>query len=723
MYHNTNQLYYSFRQVAIKCQYKDAAGISKNCIDPDLESQNPFLTLSRDECKQLGTADATITYRACNDNPEVFTPISTKNAIRFRKEVIVEPSNWDNKIDPKKCRIYTLQDTFDLCKESTVIDIEMDGILTKPFPNYCRCYLYREANINITTNPPTVNPTINPTAKPTDKPTAKPTIKPTADLTAKPTCKHDPVEPTVEPTAEPTKYPTAEPTVEPTAEPTKYPTAEPTKYPTAEPTKYPTAEPTKYPTAEPTKYPTAEPTKYPTAEPTKYPTAEPTKYPTAEPTKYPTAEPTKYPTAEPTKYPTAEPTKYPTAEPTKYPTAEPTKYPTVEPTKYPTAEPTKYPTAEPTKYPTAEPTKYPTSEPTKYPTAEPTAEPTIDSCEIYFTELADPVDEPNAGYIEIKAACPGKLVNNIVVVTQKGNDFVQLPLNIVVPNDGFIIICVDKHTFTETFGKTCDIEDSNIFPEGKYPIALVKPLPEKEILDIYGYRDEDLPHDIIFTDGRAVRDTSYTEGSSDTFNPTLWHIIPGEGSDTASTHDVDPRVWVNPPLKLFFTEFADPVDGKAKRFIELYSPNKRNYKIVEDLAIIKFHTNSVSYDSLSLKGKTINENGFLVLCNSDWSDKCTDVITTCSLFTSPGTKKFSLAGCNHHTDEYCLTIDVYGLGADQNVHNYTDGRAVRRKNGVNPLPCNVFDIGDWFVIPGLSGIGQVNSSDTDPGEWNDTYQH
>ncbi len=81
----------------------------------------------------------------CNDNMVAFTPIAGVNDIRFRTGVSVEPSGWDDPIPANQCRTYELNETIDLCKDNRVIDIEMEGILDKSRPNYCRCYLYKDA--------------------------------------------------------------------------------------------------------------------------------------------------------------------------------------------------------------------------------------------------------------------------------------------------------------------------------------------------------------------------------------------------------------------------------------------------------------------------------------------------------------------------------------------------------------------------------------------------
>ena len=51
-------------------------------------------------------------------------------------------------------------------------------------------------------------------------------------------------------------------------------------------------------------------------------------------------------------------------------------------------------------------------------------------------------------------------------------------------------------------------------------------------------------------------------------------------------------------------EFCDPSDDKSKRMVELFSPNKRNYKIEKDLIVMKWEGSSVypSYSYQLLKG-------------------------------------------------------------------------------------------------------------------------
>lgn len=144
-------------------------------MDNSEETNRPFLSLTTEECRERKTVPATITYRMCNDNNFSFNPISAKHAIRYEGNT-VKPSYWDFRLDPNECRNYVLSETIDLCDEKRVIDIEMDGNLDKAFPRYCRCYLYKEMNIELKTleEPPkqTAAPTQSPKVPVAEPPSA-----------------------------------------------------------------------------------------------------------------------------------------------------------------------------------------------------------------------------------------------------------------------------------------------------------------------------------------------------------------------------------------------------------------------------------------------------------------------------------------------------------------------------------------------------------------------
>lgn len=183
-----------------------------SCLDTNLTTNRSFLSISKEECSIRRSVPAKIRYRVCNDNDAPFKPIKSKNDIRFRRERSVKPDNWDNQIAARSCREHQITENIDLCKATRVVDNEFDGIIVgQAQPNYCRCYLYKESNLDIYTP--------SPVARRTSPPTKRPTFSPR----------------TRSPTRNPTKYPT----FSPTRNPTKYPTRNPTKYPTQAPTRNP----------------------------------------------------------------------------------------------------------------------------------------------------------------------------------------------------------------------------------------------------------------------------------------------------------------------------------------------------------------------------------------------------------------------------------------------------------------------------------------------------
>ena len=177
----------------------------------------------------------------------------------------------------------------------------------------------------------------------------------------------------------------------------------------------------------------------------------------------------------------------------------------------------------------------------------------------------------------------------------------------------------------------------------------------------------------------------------------------------------DPCEWKEIPLILSLSEFCDPVDDKNKRFIELYSPNKKDYKIDDDLILMKWDgTNpNPSYVFQPLKGAEINEDGFLVLCITWYvwgSDKC-EVSTGYNSFVAlSGTEHIALAECAHPYAN-CNCIDTFGVpGVDPTLTGqvFTDGRAARHPDSI-AYPSKIFNIGQWVITP------NVSSDKCDPG--------
>merc|ERR1711915_74139 len=166
-------------------------------------------------------------------------------------------------------------------------------------------------------------------------------------------------------------------------------------------------------------------------------------------------------------------------------------------------------------------------------------------------------------------------------------------------------------------------------------------------------------------------------------------------------------------LKLFFTELADPYDDDSRRFIELYSPNRRNYIIRENLYIFRHGATSNNVIGwLHLKGIRIDGNGFAVLCVTNWTNKCTAVTGYQSIVYSPGIYSFTLQKCVNAPTGACARIDSYGIGQFSVDSSYENGRAVRRIDA-QPMPSYHFYLSHWYVFKGVTSI------ECDPGEWED----
>jgi len=223
-------------------------------------------------------------------------------------------------------------------------------------------------------------------------------------------------------------------------------------------------------------------------------------------------------------------------------------------------------------------------------------------------------------------------------------------------------------------------------------------------LDIYGYPGSSLAYtDHVYDECRAVRKMNYPYGQSP-FNPDIWEVICLSFSfNTQPGEECDPRVWKEVPLVLFFTEFCDPEDDKSKRMIELYSPNKRDYKIEHDLIVMKYEGTSPypSYAFQSLKGQVVDGKGYVVMCMNWYSygrDTCTLITGYNGITSFSGTEHFALAGCEFPSND-CECIDMYGspgLDARGKPQDFSDGKAFRLRTV--PAPRKIFDIGHWVVV-------------------------
>lgn len=230
--------------------------------------------------------------------------------------------------------------------------------------------------------------------------------------------------------------------------------------------------------------------------------------------------------------------------------------------------------------------------------------------------------------------------------------------------------------------------------------------------------------DSNFTDGRGVRLTR-ANVPDPVWNINNWRFFSGSPEAIGS----DPHVWTDSfpegPLILFITEIADPTESK-NNLVELYSPNKRNYVIQDDLQlVIGFKSYfPLSSPSINLKGKTINDEGFIVFCleGSNWSD------AQCG-YKSPATPAAgsipsSIDGHNHVAiikgdilpivNAPVDIVDIYGRPNpyNENEQSFEDCRAVRKKFVVDPK--STWNAGDWTVVCDPSSFATP-----DPNVWID----
>merc|ERR1712038_1878044 len=146
-----------------------------------------------------------------------------------------------------------------------------------------------------------------------------------------------------------------------------------------------------------------------------------------------------------------------------------------------------------------------------------------------------------------------------------------------------------------------------------------------------------------------------------------------------------------------------------------FSPNKEDYTIKDDLIVMKWEGSNFnpSYTSFTpLKGKNVNDDGFLVECLNFYfwnADSCDLQTGYNGVANSKGDTNFAIAKCDHPSHN-CEYVDVYGIpgmsgaGAPQ---DFRDGRSYRLDT--TPAPQKIFDINSWVVKRGAT------ASECDPG--------
>ena len=352
-----------------------------------------------------------------------------------------------------------------------------------------------------------------------------------------------------------------------------------------------------------------------------------------------------------------------------------------------------------------------------------------------ITEVAVPqIDGSDLRYVEIFFKdCAGRRIKDDVKVGRGDNPTTDNVLDLIyflVPTDGYVVICSDLSAVDAEYGAgTCDKQSPVANNEGYDPVAIVKgPFDaNREILDIFGFPNDEDRETPDIKDGRAVR--IKPNENSPTYVPEQWFIYPGvDGKNPVGPKGMDPGVWLMP---IIITEIVDPDMGtnaadvnyaEAPRFIEMYVPNTdlHGKKIGDDLKLVLFRGDEEdpSFSPyVSLKDIDIPDNGVIVVCNqaggAEWGTNKCDIIKT-DLFDLRG----GYFGCDraaivhgNNKDSYSI-IDMYGLiGVDcaDTMHDFIDGRGVRLSNSTIPEP--IWNIFNWEVISGVS------PDECKPGSW------
>jgi len=363
--------------------------------------------------------------------------------------------------------------------------------------------------------------------------------------------------------------------------------------------------------------------------------------------------------------------------------------------------------------------------------------PEISPCkpgEIIITELASPVDQASSRYVELYLpSCIGQRLKSGVKLVhwEEGSEtpsasYISLQ-NVVVPEDGFIMICESSQAEL-TFGMYCDIIGGDNVPTGKGAIAVIDGDlgAEMNVVDSYGFPgarngEHLLPSD--FTNGRAVR--RKPEEATKLWSPDQWIVYPGDdGKIQVGPKGMDPRVWLNP---IIITEIMDPVldissPNEQPRFIELYVPDNslHGQTIEDDLKIVIFSEGSFEPDwekGFDLKGKHVQLDGLITICNAAgkvfYDNKCD--LESSSIIPSPVENDgcYNVAIVAGDNDKYSI-VDVFGVVGTRckgTISDFSDGRALRLVNATYAEP--EWNQYHWRIIHG------ANKNMGDPHIWTD----
>lgn len=321
----------------------------------------------------------------------------------------------------------------------------------------------------------------------------------------------------------------------------------------------------------------------------------------------------------------------------------------------------------------------------------PTQSGTGDECDdptkAVITEIANPVDNRFATYVEIYFhGCANKKVGSWLKLVrwtgdsnEPANNWIQL-YDTQINKDGFVTVCTGADA-EQVYGRdTCSIMGTANDPinfRGGDTIALITGTKSNGyvIQDIFGvpgaqatYKAQD------FTNGRAVRGINAIE-QADVWNPADWAVFPGEGTTEVGTAGMDPNEWKfvkrEIKTKLIITEIMSPEgDYPVPSYVEIYAPKKsdRGQGSNDNLKLVIFYSDSLvpNFDT-AVRLDFVPPTGFITVCNSKASailgDGCS--ITTYDLGSpanSGGTDQIAIISGD---ESGYFILDIFGkIGED-----------------------------------------------------------
>ncbi len=251
-------------------------------------------------------------------------------------------------------------------------------------------------------------------------------------------------------------------------------------------------------------------------------------------------------------------------------------------------------------------------------------------------------------------------------------------------------------------GKVLTVYYSNDFDGTNYETASWKELTLSNQSDTDG---EDTPDfiesgiiDLSFIKNKAVIAFVYESDSSKGENQ------PGP---TTSLDLANIKIEAKPNFNVFFSEIADPKNNVRTRFVELY--NTENKSVDLSNWTLKIYKNgSTNPEIIPLSG-SINSQAYFVIGNTE-----TDYLESYPEASLANLYSNKITGNGDDVYELIYgdyTIDIYGVvGVDGTGEDweYTDGKAVRRKNVLQPN--EQWILNEWdMIIP-------ATTEDMTPGE-------